>query len=153
MGGSAEVGAIMGTMTSPRLLHEKLTHSVIGCFFEVYNTLGYGFLEPVYMNALELELLWRGHRVAREVWVTVMYKGFKIGKQRLDMVVDDVLVVEGKSTYKLPERATRQLYNYVRAMNVDVALLLHFGPDPQFFRVMPIRPNSRSGIQNEGEDG
>ena len=82
-----------------------------------------------------------------------MHKGFKIGKQRLDMVVDDVLVVEGKSTYKLPERATRQLYNYVRAMNVDVALLLHFGPDPQFFRVMPIRPNSRSGIQNEGEDG
>ena len=135
------------------MLHEKLTHSVIGCFFEVYNTLGYGFLEPVYMNALELELRWRGHRVAREVWVTVMYKGFKIGKQRLDMVVDDVLVVEGKSTYKLPERATRQLYNYVRAMNVDVALLLHFGPDPQFFRVMPIRPNPRSGIQNEGQNG
>lgn len=119
------------------MIHEELTYAVIGAFFEVYNALGYGFLENVYMNALELELRWRGHRVAREVWITVMYKGFEVGKQRIDMLVDQVLVVEGKSSYKLPERATRQLYNYVCAMKVDVGLLLHFGPDPQFFRVTP----------------
>jgi GxxExxY protein len=121
------------------MIHEQLTYSVIGAFFEVYTILGYGFLEHVYMNALARELLWRGHRVAREVCVTVTYKGVEVGKQRLDMVVDDVLVVEGKSTFKLPERATRQLYNYyLRATNLDVALLLHFGPEPQFFRVNPL---------------
>jgi len=126
---------IVGTMSRYDLIHEKLTHSVIGAFFEVYNILGYGFLEHVYMNALARELLWRGHRVAREVCVTVTYKGVEVGKQRLDMVVDDVLIIEGKSTFKLPERATRQLYNYLRATNLDVALLLHFGSEPQFFRV------------------
>ena len=121
-------------MANPQMIHEKLTYQVIGAFFEVYNTLGLGFLEHVYMNALELELTWRGHRVDREVFVTVTYKGFEVGRQRLDMVVDDVLLIEGKSSYKLPERATRQLYNYLRATTLDVALLLHFGPDPQFFR-------------------
>lgn len=125
------------------MLHEKLTYAVISAFFEVYNTLGYGFFEHLYMKALELELLARGHRVDREVCVAVTYKGVEIGKQRLDMVVDDVLIIEGKSTYKLPERATRQLYNYLRATKLDVALLLHFGPEPRFFRVNPLHNNSR----------
>jgi GxxExxY protein len=124
-------------MAHPHLLHEELTYDVIGGFFEVYNTFGFGFLEPVYMNALELELIWRGHRVAREVLVTVTYKGVNVGRQRLDLVVDDILVVEGKSSYKLPDRATRQLYNYLKATNIDLGLLLHFGPEPQFFRVTP----------------
>ena len=128
-------------MAHPYLLHEELTYDVIGGFFEVYNTFGFGFLEPIYMNALELELVWRGHRVAREVLVTVTYKGFSVGKQRLDMVVDDVLVIEGKSSYKLPDRATRQLYNYLKATNLDLGLLLHFGPEPQFFRITPPTSN------------
>lgn len=70
-------------MTRRPLLYEKLTHSVIGAFYEVYNRLGFGFFEQIYMNALERELRARGHQVAREVWVTVYYKGEPIGKQRL----------------------------------------------------------------------
>ena len=131
------IDPIMRCMSHSSLLHEELTYEVIGSFFEVYNTLGYGFVEPVYMNALELELMWRGHRVAREVWVTVMYKGFAVGKQRLDMLVDDVLVVEGKASYKLPNHASRQLYNYLKATNLDLSLLLHYGPEPEFFRITP----------------
>ena len=72
-------------------------------FFEVYNTLGFGFLEHLYVLALERELLARGHRVGREVWATVLYKGEELGKQRLDMVVDEILVVEMKSTHDLPQ--------------------------------------------------
>ena len=74
-------------MTRRRIIHEKLTHAVIGAFYEVYNRLGFGVFERIYMNALECELRARGHQVAREVWVTVFYKGQQIGKQRLDMVV------------------------------------------------------------------
>jgi GxxExxY protein len=76
--------------------------------------------------ALERELLARGHKVGREVWASVMYKGLELGKQRLDMVIDDCIVIEIQSTYDLPRNATRQLFNYLRATNLKV------GPAPAF---------------------
>ena len=122
-------------MRRPPLLLEELIYSIVGAFFEVYNTLGYGFLEHLYLKALERELLARGQKVAREVWVSVMYKGVELGKQRLDMVVDDCIVIEIKSTHDLQKNATRQLFNYLRATDLTAGMLLHFGPEPRFFRV------------------
>ena len=119
-----------------RLVHEQLTRSVIGAFYEVYNTFKHGLLESLYLAALERELLDRGHRVARECAVRIIYKGEEIGWQRLDMVVDNVLIVEAKSTSVLHESAARQLYTYLRATNLEVGLLLHFGPKAQFFRLV-----------------
>ena len=118
------------------LIEERLTHSVIGAFFEVYNNLGYGFLEHVYVMALERELLARKHQVAREVAVQVFYKGDHIAEQRLDLVVDRKLVVEAKSTHDLHKSANRQVYNYLKATNLEVGLLLHFGPEPRFYRMV-----------------
>jgi GxxExxY protein len=74
------------------LLHESLTKSIIGAFFEVYNELDFGFLEHMCVSALEIELAKRGHSVAREVGIRVWYKGQDIGAQRLDMIVDDASV-------------------------------------------------------------
>jgi GxxExxY protein len=122
-------------MARDELIHERLTYSVIGAFFEVYNTLGFGLLEHLYVAALELELRERGHRVAREVWVPVYYKGILIGRQRLDMVVDEALVVETKSTRKLPAVARRQIYNYLCVTRFRVGLLLHFGPVAKHYRI------------------
>lgn len=122
-------------MANP-LLHEALTRSVIGAFYEVYNTLGHGFLESLYVTALERELLARRHRVSRELSVRVTYKGVELGMQRLDMVVDDLIIVEVKSTSRLHDSAERQLLNYLRATNLDVGLVLHFGVKPQFRRVI-----------------
>jgi GxxExxY protein len=116
------------------LIAERLTHSVIGAFFEVYNELGYGFLEESYLIALELELAGRGHRVAREVLVPISYKGEFLRPQRLDMVVDETLIVETKSTEVLAAHANRQLQNYLKASGLPVGLLLHFGPKPKFYR-------------------
>ena len=127
-------------MTKRQLIAEKLTHSVIGAFYDMYNTLGFGFLGHVYIRALELELLARGHRVRREVGVSVVYKGQEIAIQRLDLLVDDILVVETKATYELHKAAPRQLYNYLRATNLEVGLLFHFGPEPKFYRF--IAPNA-----------
>src|SRR5688572_10374977 len=107
-------------MARQHLIHEELTRSVIGAFYEVYNTLGFGFLEHVYIMGLERELRARGHRVGREVCVIVRYKGEPLVSQRLDMVVDDRLVVETKATRKLHRSAPRQLYNYLRATNLEV---------------------------------
>ena len=121
------------------LIEEELTRSVIGAFFDVYNTLGYGFLEHVYAMALERELIARGHRVGREVSVNIVYKGTTLTSQRLDFVVDEKLVVENKSTQTLPAFAPRQVFNYLRATNLAVGLLLHYGPEPKFYRVVSPR--------------
>ena len=123
-------------MDKRKLIEERRTGSVIGAFFEVYNNLPFGYLESLYATALERELTSRGHRVAREFGVRVYYKGEEIGFHRIDMLVDDVIVVEVKSTRRLDECASRQLLNYLRATNLEVGLLLHFGPEPKFYRVI-----------------
>jgi GxxExxY protein len=117
------------------LIDGDLTHSVVGAFFEVYNTLGFGFLENLYARALERELISRGHDVKREFAVSVRYKGEVLGHHRLDMVVDDRLVIEIKATENLHRDSQRQLFNYLRATNIEVGLLLHFSPSgARFFR-------------------
>jgi len=123
-------------MRPAELIHEALTRLVIGAFFEVYNTLGFGFLEHVYVLALELELVSMGHKVSRQVSVPVYYKGAVLGHQGVDMIVDDKLVIEIKSTYELHKAAHRQLRSYLQGTKIEVGLLLHFGPTAQFFRVV-----------------
>jgi GxxExxY protein len=132
-------------MPSTLLYEEALTESAIGAFYEVYNRLGFGFLEHVYVNALSYELGLLGHRVARELSVCVMYKGIEIARQRLDLVVDDNLVIEAKSSYTLPAAASRQLHNYLRATTLEVGLLFHFGPKPRFERLICTNKGSRPG--------
>jgi GxxExxY protein len=118
------------------LIEEKLSGSVISAFYEVYNTLGPGFLEHVYSLAIERELIARGHRVAREYRALIYYKGIELTSQRLDMVVDEKLVVELKSANVLDKAAPKQVLSYLRATNLEVGLLLHFGPQAGFFRVV-----------------
>lgn len=132
------------TMARGELIYERLTHSVIGTFFDVYNTLGFGFLEGVYSAALERELRDRGHNVGREVFVPVFYRGETIARQRLDMVVDRKLVIEIKSTYELHGAAPRQVYNYLRGTRLRLGLILHFGPTPKFYRIFCDRPSTAS---------
>jgi GxxExxY protein len=126
----------LSAMTSEDCLTESArTRSVIGAFFEVYNSLGFGFLEHVYSAALELELTGRGHRVGREVSVAISYKGREISRQRLDMIVDDMIVVELKATEVLPPASLRQVFSYLRATYLRIGLLFHFGPTPAVRRV------------------
>lgn len=134
------------------LIDGTLTQSVIGAFYDVYNTLGFGFLEHIYVMALERELLARGHRVAREVCVRVRYKGEELAQQRIDMIVDERLIVEAKSTYDLPKAAPRQVFNYLRATNIEIALLLHFGPKPSFFRLISSNKQSASSGQTLSQE-
>lgn len=121
-------------MARGELIEARLTQSAIGAFFEVYNRLGFGFLEAIYANALEIELRARGHHVEREVTIQIVYKGHMLGTHRLDMVVDQKLVVETKSSYELHGGAPRQVYSYLHASRLCVALLFHFGPVPRFLR-------------------
>ena len=123
-------------MAVESLLEYKSTESIIGAFYHVYDRLGYGFLEQVYAMALERELRKRGHKVDRERAVTICYEGEPLTTVRLDMVVDNKVVVENKSTAVLPAFAQRQLFNYLRASALQVGLILHFGPVPRFYRLV-----------------
>jgi GxxExxY protein len=131
-------------MTPTKLIYEKLTYSVIGAFYEVYYTLGYGFLEHVYVASLTRELRSRKHDLDREVSVPVLYKGEEVARQRLDMIVDQQLVLEVKSTRTLHDGSVRQVENYLRATNLEVGLLLHFGPQPRFYRVISTNNTART---------
>jgi GxxExxY protein len=116
------------------LLEAELVRSIVGGFFDVYNYFGYGLSERVYSGALAHELRERGHIVVRELLVNIRYKGRHAAAQRLDMVIDDKIIVENKAVEKLCLADRTQLINYLRATKFEVGLLLHFGPAPRFQR-------------------
>src|SRR3954468_22318061 len=118
----------------PGLLERELVHSIVGGFYSVNNYYGFGLFEIVYASGLTLELRDRGHRVERELRVNVEYKGRRTCWMRLDMVVDDKVVIELKVGENLPKGSARQLVNYLRATRYEVGLLLHFGLEAKFYR-------------------
>lgn len=123
------------------IAEEAITKAIIGAFYEVYNRLGFGFLEAVYAEALARELRRMGHKVEREVLVKVWYKGELIARQRVDILVDDKVIVEIRAGLALPQTGSRQLFNYLRGTDKEVGLLLQFGPEPKHYR--EYCPNSR----------
>src|SRR3954464_1742081 len=123
-------------MSRGELIEERLTQSIIGAFYDVYNDLGFGLLENLYTAALQRELRERGHEAAREVWIPVWYKSELLGRQRLDLIVEEKLVVEVKSTMELHPAAVRQCHSYLKASRLEVGLVLHFGPKPAVKRVV-----------------
>jgi GxxExxY protein len=126
-------------MKRSELIEGALTRSIIGGFYEVYNTLDFGFLEVVYKEALAKELRAQGHVVDREVRVVVYYKGEPIAVQIIDMIVDAKVVVEVKASADVRPAWGRQLQNYLRATDLEVGLLLHFGLEAKFYRVVELR--------------
>jgi GxxExxY protein len=126
----------MSLKADPPMLGEELTRSVIGVFHNVHETLGFGFREYIYALALERDLVAKGHRVAREVAITVHYRGEPLAKQTLDMIVDEKLVLEIKAAERLHPDATTQLFSYLCATTLEIGLLLHFGREAKVHRVI-----------------
>lgn len=118
------------------LLHGDITGEIISAFYAVHNELGYGFLESIYVRALAIELFQRRMNVAREVPVTVFYKGVTVGTYRADLLVSDTVVVEVKAGEHASDADRPQLLNYLRASGKEVGLLLHFGPKAVLRRVI-----------------
>lgn len=129
---TAHYGGSAGT----ELLHGDITGEIISAFYAVYNELGYGFIESVYIRALAIELFQRRMNVAREVPVTVYYKGVTVGTYRADLLVADTVVVEAKAGEQTSDYDRIQLLNFLRASGKEVGLLLHFGPKAILKRVI-----------------
>lgn len=126
----------MNAGTDAVLRHSDITSSTLDSFYRAYNGLGYGFFESVYANALQLELESSGLRVEREVPVEVWYRGRSVGKYRADFVIDRCVVLELKAGHSIDATARMQLLNYLRCTDLEVGLLLHFGPRPGFHRII-----------------
>ena len=114
--------------------HKELTGNIINAFYQVYNTLGYGFLEKVYENALTHELRKRGFKVTQQTPVTVFYDGVVVGEYFADLFVNDSVILELKAADAIAKNHESQLINYLKASNIDVGLVLNFGPKPDINR-------------------
>src|SRR5260370_26529431 len=127
-----------------RYKYAELTEQVIGVFYEVYNELGIGFLEKVYQEAMALVLRNKGIEVQCEVAIAVWFRGAKIGTYEADLVVAGTVLVELKACKALDSSHEAQLLNYLRSTEIEVGLLLNFGPRPQVRRF--VYDNERKGI-------
>ncbi len=116
------------------LLHQELTDKIIKTFYEVYNELGYGFLEKVYQNALFLELKNKGYKVEAQKKISVYYKGVEVGEYYADLIVEDLVILELKAADCIVKDFENQILNYLRGTDCEVGLLLNFGKKPEFKR-------------------
>ena len=112
-----------------------LTQQIIGVFFDVYNELGYGFLESVYQRSLALALESAGLAVQGRVDIPVWFRGNRVGRFEGDLLVERSVLLELKATRALDPSHQAQLLNYLRATEIEVGLLLNFGPKPEFRRL------------------
>ena len=116
------------------ILHKELTKSILKIFYDVYNELGYGFLERVYQNALFYELKESGFKVEAQKKIKVYYKDIEVGDYIADIIVNDLVILELKAQEYLVEANEFQLINYLKATDCEVGLLLNFGKKPEFIR-------------------
>jgi GxxExxY protein len=114
--------------------HKELSEKIIKAFYTIYNTLGYGFLEKVYRNAMTIQIQQMGLKVVPESKICVYYNGQIVGEYFSDLVVEDAIVVELIACSAINEDHKAQLLNYLKATPYEVGLLLNFGPKPEISR-------------------
>lgn len=116
------------------LLHKDITDKVIKAYYNVYNSLGYGFLEKVYENAMMIELQKLGLHVQKQVPIKVLYENQLVGEYYADIMVEKSVIIELKAAGNLCEEHEFQLINYLKATHLEIGLLLNFGKKPEFKR-------------------
>jgi len=118
------------------LQHGELTEKIIGVFYDVYNELGYGFLESVYEESLVIVLLETCLKVERQLAIPVWFRGHQVGQFRGDILVEGKVLLELKSTRTLEAAHEAQLLHYLKSTEIEIGLLLNFGSRPQFRRLL-----------------
>jgi len=116
------------------MLHEQITKKIINAFYKVNNTLGYGFLEKVYENAMVIELRKIGCKVLQQENIKVYYETEEVGDYFTDLLVEDLVIVDLKATESLCEEHEAQLINYLKATKIEIGLLMNFGKKAEFKR-------------------
>ena len=117
----------MGTSNTTQFIHGELTREIIGALFEVHNTLGPGLLEKHYQKALAEEFTKRGIPFVEQYTVSLDYKGVVIGRYYLDFFVYGKIPLEIKRDVYFSRKQIEQTLNYLKALNLQLGLLVHFG--------------------------
>jgi GxxExxY protein len=115
---------------------ERISRAIIRAFYNVYNELGPGLSELVYQRALAIELQRLGVHFALEVRFPVLFRGVEVGHYRADLVVADTIIVEIKCAESIARQHVRQSLYYLKASGLSLALILNFGPQAIFKRVI-----------------
>ncbi len=123
--------------------HKELTEQIIKAFYDVYNELGFGFLEKVYQNSLYLELKSRGFKVEAQKQIKVHFKGYEVGEYYTDLIVNDAVILELKAADGIVPEFENQILNYLRATDIEVGLLLNFGTKPEIRRKVFANSNKK----------
>ncbi len=118
------------------LKHKELTEQFLGVFYDVYNKLGHGFLESVYEKALIIALNAAGLQSNAQVPITVYFDGHNVGDFKADIIIENVVILELKAAKNIEDVHISQTLNYLKATNIDVGLILNFGPKPTFKRLL-----------------
>jgi GxxExxY protein len=116
--------------------YADVTGKIIGIFYDVYNELGYGFLEAVYEESLVIALRQEGLVVNRQVSVPVWFRNQKVGEFRADVTVEECVLLELKCAKDLDPAHEAQILHYLKSTDIEVGLLLNFGLKPQFRRFL-----------------
>lgn len=115
----------------------RTSERIISCVYRVSNTLGAGFLEKVYENALAIELRKNGHKVEQQHLIEVLYNGELVGDYAADLLVDEKVIIELKTTRALDGVHTAQCINYLKATGHKLCLLINFSkPRAEIKRIM-----------------
>lgn len=113
-----------------------MTEKIIGIFYDVYNELGYGFLESVYEESLVIALRDTGLSIERQVAIPVWFRGHEVGRFSGDILVEGTVLLELKSARVLETSNEAQLLHYLKSTAIEIGLLLNFGSRPQFRRLL-----------------
>ena len=130
--------------------HQAITSKIIKAFYTVYNSLGYGFLEQIYENAMVIELREMGLNVKQQSPIKVRYHGQVVGEYFADLIVEGKVIVELKAAKKIIPAHEAQLLNYLKATPQEVGLLLNFGPEATKKRKIfdnDIKPNLKQSTK------
>ena len=114
--------------------HSDITSQIINAYYNVYNTLGYGFLEKVYLKSLLIELRKLGLKCRSQELIKVYYEGHEVGFYIADIIVNECVIIEVKASESLCIEHEAQLTNYLKATDIEVGLLLNFGKEAEFKR-------------------
>ncbi len=130
------------------LLHKPITDAILKVYYEVYNQLGYGFLEKVYQNAMYFELKSLGFKVEAQKQINVYFKKQLVGEYYSDLLVEDKVIVELKACELIMNVHVAQIMNYLKATPIEVGLLLNFGDEPEFKRIIYTN-NRKINLKNQ----
>ena len=130
------------------LLHQSITNTILKGYYEVYNELGHGFLEKVYQNAMYFELKARGLKVESQKEIKVYFKQQLVGEYYSDLIVENKVIIELKATEVLMNAHVAQTINYLKATPIEIGMLLNFGSEPEFKRLIYTN-NKKSNLRNQ----